>query len=65
MEGDIDLRGLTGVAGDVPKGYKSLRVTFRVRSDAPEETLLECARYSPVYSTLKDCVPIELKVEKK
>jgi uncharacterized OsmC-like protein len=63
VDGEIDLRGFAGVAEGVPKGYQKLMVTFRLKSDATEETLRECAEFSPVYNTMKDCVPIELRFE--
>ncbi|MHC5055560.1 MAG: OsmC family protein [Planctomycetota bacterium] len=63
VEGEIDLRGFTGVSEDVPKGYQKIMVTFRMKTDATEDTLRECADFSPVYRTMKDCVPIELKFE--
>ncbi len=65
VEGDIDLRGFTGVSKDVRKGYQQLRVTFHVRSDATPEQLRECAMFSPVFDSIMNGVPIDLKIEKK
>lgn len=65
IEGDIDLRGFTGVSPDVRKGYEKLRVTFKVKSDAPAAQLRECALFSPVFDSLTRGVPIDLTIEKK
>lgn len=65
VEGDIDLRGFLGLAPDVPKGYTSIRVSFKVKSDASDDTLLALARYSPVYNTLTNGVPVEVDVKRK
>ncbi|MCO5169177.1 MAG: OsmC family protein [Planctomycetes bacterium] len=65
VEGDIDLRGFTGVAPDVRKGYQQIRVTFRVKSDAPEGALRECALFSPVFESITKGVPVDLRIEKR
>ena len=65
VEGDIDLRGFTGVSKDVRKGYQRIRVTFHVKSDAPPEQLRECALFSPVFDSITNGVPVDLKIEKK
>ena len=68
LEGDIDLRGLRGIA-PVKPGYQAIRVTVRVKSDAPEETIRElielAQRRSPVFSTVSSPVPIAVTLEKK
>jgi hypothetical protein len=33
LEGDIDLRGFLGLAGDVPKGFTDIRMKFKVKTD--------------------------------
>jgi len=65
VQGDIDLQGFLGVSKSVPKGFKNIRVTMHVKSDASAEKLEQLARYSPVYDTLTRPVPVELNVEKK
>lgn len=64
VEGTIDLRGFLGISMDVPRGYQNITVTFRLRADAPEETLRECAEFSPVYNTLLHPPTINLRFEK-
>jgi len=64
LEGDIDIRGFLGLSDQVPRGFKTIRVRVRVKSDAPAEKLAELSRYSPVYNTLVNPVPVEVIIEK-
>jgi uncharacterized OsmC-like protein len=64
LEGDIDVRGFLGIADDVEKGYRDIRVNFRVKADAPEEQLRELAQYSPVYNTVTRPSRVTVNVEK-
>ncbi len=34
LEGDIDIRGFTGVSNEVPKRFSEIRVYFRAKTDA-------------------------------
>jgi uncharacterized OsmC-like protein len=55
-EGDLDFRGTLGVSKDVPVGFKEIRLTFDLDTDATDEqvaTLIRLAeRYCVVYQTL-------------
>ena len=66
LEGDIDLRGLLGVA-PVRPGYQAIRMRMRVKSSAPEEEIEElialARQRSPVFSTVSSPVPITLTVD--
>ena len=64
IEGDMDVRGLLGMADDVRKGFNHVRVTMRVDSDADAETLTELALYSPVYDIVSKSLPVEFSLEK-
>lgn len=64
LEGDIDVRGFLGVAPDVDKGYQTIRVTFKVDSDADEQLLKKLAQMSPVYNTITRPTKIEIGFEK-
>jgi uncharacterized OsmC-like protein len=64
LEGDIDLQGLLGLSDKVRKGYQNIRVNFKVKSDAPAETLQELCKFSPVYDIVSNPVPVSLQVEK-
>lgn len=64
LEGDIDLRGFLGLADDVPKGYTDIRVKFKVKADPQDfDKLDELARYSPVFNTLTQSVPVSIQIE--
>jgi uncharacterized OsmC-like protein len=55
-EGDLDMRGTLGVAKDAPVGFRAIRLTFAIDSDASEEqraALLKLTeRYCVVLQTL-------------
>jgi uncharacterized OsmC-like protein len=55
-EGDLDFRGTLGVAKDAPVGFRAIRLTFDIESDAPQDridTLLRLTeRYCVVFQTL-------------
>ena len=64
-EGDLDFKGTLGVSKEVPVGFKNIRLTFHLDSDAtPEqqaslEKLTE--RYCVVYQTLTKGVPVDTR----
>jgi uncharacterized OsmC-like protein len=55
-EGEIDFRGTLAVSKDAPVGFRSIRVTFELETDASDEdldTLLRLTeRYCVVYQTI-------------
>lgn len=63
-EGDLDFRGTLGVSKEVPVGFKEIRLTFDLDTDASEEqraTLLKLTeRYCVVYQTLAHAPPIRV-----
>ena len=63
-EGDLDFRGTLGVSKDVPVGFRRIRLSFDLDTDASEEqlaTLLRLTeRYCVVYQTLSQ--PAEITV---
>ncbi len=67
LEGDIDLQGFLGLRDDVPRGYKEIRMYFKIDADAPPEKLEEIVRlgptYSPVYDTITRAVPVKVQLE--
>lgn len=68
LEGDLDLQGFLGISKKVRPGYQNIRVSFKVKSDATEEKLIELCKLaqlrSPVLNTLTDPVPVNVKMEK-
>ncbi len=67
LEGDIDLQGFLGLKDDVPRGYKEIRMFFKIEADAPPEKLQEIVElgptFSPVYDTITRAVPVSVKLE--
>ena len=57
--GDMDVRGLFGLADDVRKGFNKVTVNMRVKSEASVEELTELALYSPVYEMISQSLPVE------
>jgi uncharacterized OsmC-like protein len=63
LEGDMDVRGFMGLANDVRKGFENIRVHFRIKSDAPQDVLEHCARFSPVFDVVSNGTNVEVEVE--
>jgi len=63
-EGDIDLRGFLGLDPKVRNGYEQIRVTFKVKGDAPQEKLQELVelaqKRSPVFDIITHGVPVKV-----
>jgi len=55
-EGDLDFRGTLGVDRDAPVGFKAIRLSFELETDADEDQLATLKklteRYCVVYQTL-------------
>lgn len=68
-EGDIDLRGFLGISEDVPVGYKSIRIYFKIDADVPEEQKEEmikmAQKYSPVFNTITRSAPVSVLLDRK
>jgi uncharacterized OsmC-like protein len=69
LEGDLDLQGFLGLRDDVRRGYENIRVHFRIKADAPDETLEEliqmAQKYSPVFDIVTNPTPVTVSVERK
>jgi uncharacterized OsmC-like protein len=67
VEGDIDLQGILGLSDEVRNGYQGIRISFRIRGDAPAEKLREIVEQSrarsAVFDVLTNGVPVALEVE--
>ncbi len=68
-EGDLDLRGFLGLSEDVKVGYENIRVYFKIDADVSEEQKEELIRmaqkYSPVFNSIVNPVPVSVHLEKK
>lgn len=65
-EGDLDFRGTLGVAKDAPVGFREIRLSFELDSDATGEqraTLLKLTeRYCVVAQTVKNPTPVAVTI---
>jgi uncharacterized OsmC-like protein len=62
-EGDLDFRGTLGVSKEAPVGFKNIRLSFFLDTDATEEQMQSLAklteRYCVVYQTLVKGVQVQ------
>ena len=66
-EGDLDFRGTLGVERTAPVGFRDIRLSFELESDASEEqlaTLMKLTeRYCVVYQTLRSAPPVDVEMK--
>lgn len=66
VEGDIDLQGILGLSDEVRNGYEQIRVGFRIKGDAPLETMREIVEQSrarsAVFDVITNGVPVTIDV---
>lgn len=64
LEGDIDLRGFLGLSDQVRPGYQNIRLSCRVKSDAPRDKIEGLCEYvqqtSPVLDIIRSPVPVSV-----
>ena len=67
IEGDADMRGALGLSDDVRNGFEQIRISFRVKGDAPEEKLRDVVtraqQRSAVFDMVTNGVPVQVDVE--
>jgi uncharacterized OsmC-like protein len=67
LEGDLDLRGFLGLSEDVPVGYESIRMYFKIDADISDEEKDELIRmgqkYSPVFNTISSATPVSAQLD--
>lgn len=63
-EGELDFRGTLGVAKDAPVGFRAIRLSFDLDTDAGPDQVAKLIslteRYCVVYQTLKAAPPISV-----
>jgi uncharacterized OsmC-like protein len=68
-EGDLDFRGTLGVSKDVPVGFREIRLSFILSTDASEEQIKNLLRlterYCVVYQTLVSATEVRSNIEIK
>ncbi|HJR85334.1 MAG TPA: OsmC family protein [Nitrososphaeraceae archaeon] len=69
LSGDLDLHGFLGMDESIRNGYEKINVTFKIKSDAPEEKLVElielAQKRSPVFDIISHPTPTQVRMEKK
>lgn len=67
LEGDLDLRAFLGLTDTVRPGYSNIKISYRVKADAPREKLEELCEYvqktSPVLDIIRNPVPVTVNLE--
>ncbi len=66
IEGDLDMQGLLGLSKTVPSGYRQIRMTMRIESDAEGEkleVLKQLHGFSPVLDTLRRPVDVQVDIQ--
>jgi uncharacterized OsmC-like protein len=65
-EGDLDFRGTLGVAKDAPVGFRDIRLTFAIDTDATEDQVASLIklteRYCVVLQTIKGSANLDVSV---
>jgi len=65
LEGDMDVQGALGLSDDFRNGFEHIRVSFRVKGDAPEEKLREVVaraqQRSAVFDMVSNGVPVTVE----
>ncbi len=64
LAGDLDLHGFLGLDPKVRKGFSTVQVKMRVRSDADTDVLRSLAEFSPVYDIVSNSLPVTVTVER-
>ena len=66
-EGDLDLQAFLGLSETVRPGHEGIKVTTKIKSDAPKEQLDELAAYvlktSPVLDMIRNPAPVTVSIE--
>jgi uncharacterized OsmC-like protein len=67
LEGDMDVRGALGLSNEVRNGFSHIRVSFKVKGDAPPEKLREVVERakarSAVFDMVTNGVPVTVAVD--
>lgn len=67
LEGDLDLHAFLGLSDQVRPGYRAIRLSYRVQSDAPRDKLEALCGYvqktSPVLDIIRNPVPVSIELQ--
>jgi uncharacterized OsmC-like protein len=66
LDGDLDLHAFLGLSDKVRPGYDNIRLTYRVKSNAPREKIEALCEYvqktSPVLDIIRNPVPVTIEL---
>jgi len=66
LEGDMDVRGALGLSDEYRNGFERVRVSFRVKGDAPEEKLRQiltrAQQRAAVFDMVTNGIPVTVDV---
>jgi uncharacterized OsmC-like protein len=67
LSGDVDVQGFLGMSEKVRNGYEKVKVTFKVKSEAPKEKIRELVelaqKRSPVFDIFTNPTPVEVSLQ--
>ena len=63
LEGEMDVRGCLGISDEVRNGFTAIKVTFKVKGEAPAEKLREVVERAQARSAVFDMVNHGVPVE--
>ncbi len=64
IEGYMDMRGTMGIADDIRKGYESIKVSYKVKTDSENlKTLEEIVNNSPMLDVTKNGTNVDVFIE--
>jgi uncharacterized OsmC-like protein len=67
FSGNLNLHGFLGLDENTRNGYEKIKVTFKIKSDAPTEKLQELVQLaqnrSPVFDIVSHPTPVEVSLE--
>jgi len=67
LSGDVDVQGFLGMNENVRNGYEKVKVTFKVKSEAPKEKIRELVelaqKRSPVFDIFTNPTPVEVSLQ--
>jgi uncharacterized OsmC-like protein len=67
LEGDMDVQGALGLSDTYRNGFEQIRVSFKVKGEAPEEKLREVVaraqQRSAVFDMISNGVPITVEMQ--
>lgn len=66
VEGNMDMQGILGLSDEVRNGYENIKVSFKIKGDAPEEKLRQVVEQSrarsAVFDVITNGVPVEIDI---